>query len=198
MSQQRWVLGLEYLGTHYHGWQSQLGLPTIQDSVQRALSQVADHPVVVYASGRTDKGVHAVNQVVHFDSSAQRLDRQWLLGANRYLPEAIKCRWVKPIDDEFHARFSAVARSYQYVCQLGAPSVWTADRAWWQAKPLDVQMMKDASQLMLGEHDFSGFRGGDCQAKSPIKTIKQIDWVMHQDALMFNVIGNSFLHHMVR
>jgi tRNA pseudouridine38-40 synthase len=195
----RFAAGLEYDGRAYSGWQFQRGLNTVQNAVQGALSRVADSPVEVTCAGRTDAGVHASAQVLHFDSDAQRSERAWRLGANTYLPPDVSVLWVREVPTQFHARFSATARSYRYVIlnRESRPAL-AAGRATWQRRPLDAARMDGAAQVLLGEHDFSAFRAIECQSKSPVRRVEQIAVTRAGDWLRLDITANAFLHHMVR
>jgi tRNA pseudouridine38-40 synthase len=195
----RIALGLEYNGTPFAGWQVQPDQPTVQGAVEHALSRVADHPVQVQCAGRTDAGVHATAQVVHFDSDAPRTLWSWVLGANANLPRTVSVNWARAVPDDFHARFSAQSRSYRYEL-LNRPTRagLDADRVAWLHRPLDVAAMHDAAQRLLGEHDFSAFRAQGCQAKTPIRTLHRLDVHRTGDRVTFEVRANAFLHHMVR
>ena len=194
------ALGVEYFGKNFHGWQIQKsGLRTVQSVVESALSQVANHPVRVFCSGRTDSGVHAIEQVIHFESETIRTDRAWLFGGNVNLPSDVNFKWVKVVSDDFHARFSAFARSYKYkIHHDPVRSSLKADYFLWEPRPLKIDDMKKAAASLVGEHDFSCFRGSLCQAKSPIKTIEYIEIESSRDELIINIKANAFLHHMVR
>ena len=194
------TLGVEYFGKNFHGWQVQKsGLRTVQGVVESALSQVANHPVRVFCSGRTDSGVHAVEQVIHFETDTIRTDRAWLFGGNVNLPSDVNFKWVKVVSDDFHARFSAIARSYKYkIHHHPVRSSLKADYYLWEPRPLKVKDMKAAADMLIGEHDFSCFRGSLCQAKSPIKTVEYIQIDSIEDELILNIKANAFLHHMVR
>ena len=194
------TLGVEYFGKNFHGWQLQKsGLRTVQSVVESALSQVANHPVRVFCSGRTDSGVHAVEQVIHFETDTIRTDRAWLFGGNVNLPSDVNFKWVKFVSDDFHARFSAIARSYKYkIHHHPVRSSLKADYYLWEPRPLNVKDMKAAADMLIGEHDFSCFRGSLCQAKSPIKTVEYIQIDSIEDELILNIKANAFLHHMVR
>jgi len=195
----RWAAGVEYLGTRYSGWQWQTHAPSVQQEVERVLSTVGDHPIKVTAAGRTDAGVHALNQVVHFDSEAPRKPHAWLFGANSQLPRDISLRWVQPVDDAFHARYGAVARSYRYVMWSSrARSALLEGRVCWLIEPLDAEAMHRAAQALVGEHDFSAYRDADCQAKSPVRHLSSLSVRKHGDFTVLDVRGNAFLHHMVR
>ena len=194
------ALGVEYFGKNFHGWQIQKSaLRTVQSVVESALSEVANHPLRVFCSGRTDAGVHAVEQVIHFETDTIRTDRAWLFGGNVNLPSDVNFKWVKIVSDDFHARFSAFARSYQYkIHHHPVRSSLKADYYLWEPRMLNVDDMNAAAALLLGEHDFSCFRGSLCQAKSPIKTIQIIQIDTIENELILNIKANAFLHHMVR
>ena len=195
----RIALGVEYDGRPYLGWQSQPVGATVQHSLQQALSRIADAPVSVVAAGRTDAGVHALEQVVHFDSTVQRPLSAWVRGVNSELPDSIAVRWAHVVPDEFHARFSAQARSYRYLLiNRSVRSAVHAGRAGWFHLPLDIVAMQEAAQYLLGEHDFSAFRAAECQAKSPVKCMNSIDIRRIGETLVFDFSANAFLHHMVR
>ena len=195
----RWAAGVEYLGTRYSGWQWQDHAPSIQQEVERVLSAVADQPVKVTAAGRTDAGVHALNQVIHFDSEAARAPHAWLLGGNSQLPRDVSLRWVQPVDVDFHARYGATARSYRYVMWSSrARSALLEGRVCWLVDPLDADAMHRAAQALVGEHDFSAFRDADCQSKTPVRRLHGLSVRKHGDFTVLDVKGNAFLHHMVR
>jgi tRNA pseudouridine38-40 synthase len=200
----RLALGIEYDGSGFSGWQrltqpGEAGLATVQSAVEDALSTVADHPVLVTCAGRTDAGVHASCQVVHFDSDARREPRGWMLGATGRLPEAVCVRWCVPVADDFHARFSAVARRYRY--RLLNRAVRPAlGRQWlsWERRPLDADAMHAAAQSLLGENDFTSFRTVHCQAPHARRELQRISVRRDGDVLEIDVQANAFLHHMVR
>ncbi len=171
----------------------------MQTCLEAALARVADHPVSVHAAGRTDAGVHALEQIVHFDTTALRRERSWVLGANVNLPPDIAVRWAHPVDDRFHARFSAIARHYRYqiMCQR-TRSALQRDRAVWVHDSLDLARMQAAALALIGEHDFSSFRAVACQAKSPVRRIHYLDITEQDGMLTLSVGANGFLHHMVR
>lgn len=200
----RIALGVEYDGQTFCGWQSQADGQTVQDTLQRALSQIAGEqsdgrPISIIAAGRTDTGVHALEQVVHFDTQAERPFSAWVRGVNALLPDSIVVRWAHPVPDEFHARFSAHGRSYRYLLiNRATRSAIHAGKVGWFHAPLDVAAMQVAAQCLLGEHDFSTFRAAQCQAKSPIKHLSQLDISRQGDMLIFDLSANAFLHHMVR
>lgn len=196
----RIVLGIEYEGSMFCGWQSQAGGGSVQDALESALSAVANTSLVrVVCAGRTDAGVHAIEQVVHFDAPVERPLTAWVRGVNAHLPTAIAVRWAQPMPDDFHARFSAQGRRYRYVLLNRAerPGLM-AHRVGWFHLPLDLSAMQSASTFLLGTHDFSAFRSAECQAKSPVKTLRKISIVRHEDLIMFDFEADGFLHHMVR
>ncbi|OHC60340.1 MAG: tRNA pseudouridine(38-40) synthase TruA [Rhodocyclales bacterium RIFCSPLOWO2_02_FULL_63_24] len=195
----RIALGLEYEGSGFCGWQSQAGGGAVQNVLESALSIVADAPTRVVCAGRTDAGVHALAQVVHFDTEAVRSDTAWVRGVNAHLPASVAVRWAQPVSSEFHARFSARGRHYRYLL-LNRPERpgLMARRVGWFHRPLDVEAMAAAASLLLGEHDFSAFRAVECQAKSPVKILRSAGIARHGDLLVFDFEANAFLHHMVR
>ncbi len=195
----RIALGVEYDGGSYCGWQSQPGGQTVQDTLQSALSQIAAAPISVVAAGRTDTGVHALEQVVHFDSTAVRPLTAWVRGVNALLPGSIAVRWAHYVPDEFHARFSAQGRSYRYLLiNRQVRSAIHAGKTGWYHLPLDMSSMREAAACLLGEHDFSAFRAAECQAKSPVKCLNSLDIYQSGEMLIFDLSANAFLHHMVR
>jgi len=195
----RIAIGIEYDGSAYMGWQRQRHGRGVQEVLEGALSRVADAPVVATCAGRTDAGVHASGQVAHFDTTAQRSERGWLLGVNSNLPDDICLTWVRPVGDDFHARFSAVARSYRY-CILNrlVRSALHRARAWWVHQALDHARMHAAAQSLLGEHDFSAFRAAGCQASNAIRELTSIRVERDGDWIYVDVTANAFLQHMVR
>ncbi|MCC6561491.1 MAG: tRNA pseudouridine(38-40) synthase TruA [Xanthomonadales bacterium] len=195
----RYALALEYDGSRFHGWQSQRVGTTVQATLEKAISQVAHHPIAVTAAGRTDTGVHAAFQVVHFDSEAKRVERAWLLGTNTHLPKSAVARWVMPIADDFHARFSAQSRRYRYTIlnRLVRPAI-ARERLSWIRLPLDVDAMQAASRCLLGLHDFTSFRTVACQAHSPVRDLRHIEFSREGDLIHMDIEANGFLHHMVR
>jgi tRNA pseudouridine38-40 synthase len=195
----RIALGIEYDGTAFAGWQTQLHATGIQSVVEEALAHVADHPLAVTAAGRTDAGVHATAQVVHFDTAVERSERAWVLGANTHLRPDVSVLWARVMPAEFHARFSAVARSYRYVIRNRAarPSL-DRHRACWVREPLQADLMHEAAQTLTGSHDFSSFRAAECQSHSPVRNLESIDVKRREDVVTIDVTANAFLHHMVR
>jgi len=195
----RFAAGLEYDGRAYSGWQFQPGLNTVQDVVQRALSRVADAPIECVCAGRTDAGVHAGAQVVHFDTEAIRSERGWRLGTNSYLPDDVSVAWLREVPGHFHARYSATARSYRYlIFNRDSRSALAAGRATWERRPLDAERMHAAAQALVGEHDFSAFRAIECQAKSPLRRVERLEVTREGEWLTLAITANAFLHHMVR
>jgi tRNA pseudouridine38-40 synthase len=167
--------------------------------VQRAFARVADSPLECACAGRTDAGVHALAQVVHFDSDAARSERGWRLGANTYLPPDISVTWVREVPAHFHARYAAQARSYRYVVfNRDSRLALATGRATWERRPLDAARMHDAAQVLLGEHDFSAFRAVECQARSPVRRVERLAVTRRGECVLLDITANAFLHHMVR
>jgi tRNA pseudouridine38-40 synthase len=195
----RIALGIEYAGCRYYGWQRQDISPTVQEVLETALSEIADEEIRVICAGRTDTGVHALQQVVHFETTSQRESQAWLLGTNAKLPKDIAVTWMLNVDDEFHARFSAENRTYQYLIlnRRARPAVFNG-LVTWEYKKLDFERMKQASLCLLGEHDFSSYRAAACQANSPVRTIHQLEINKSGDWYLMTITANAFLHHMVR
>lgn len=195
----RYAIGLEYDGSEFLGWQVQRQEPTVQGCLEQALVRVADETVRVIACGRTDTGVHALGQVAHFDSAAQRSERDWVLGLNSHLPAAASVLWIRPVDDSFHARFSAYSRSYRYIMlnRWIRPAL-EARRMSWCRQPLDADRMHEAAQALRGEHDFTSFRARACQARHAVREILDIAVERNGDVITLEVTANGFLYHMVR
>jgi tRNA pseudouridine38-40 synthase len=196
----RFAVGLEYDGSGLSGWQQQPpGIPNVQEQVQQALSRVLDHHVQIIAAGRTDAGVHARGQVVHFDTDALRTERSLVLGANCHLPAGISLRWARVVPEHFHARYSAQARTYRY-CILNRPirSALAAGRAAFNYRPLDVDPMREGALLLTGRHDFSSLRAAECQAKTPVRELTRLEVRRAGDFVLLEVTANAFLQHMVR
>lgn len=196
----RWALAIEYNGAAFHGFQAQRsGVETVQLALQEALSKVADEPVSLVCAGRTDAGVHATNQIIHFDTLAVRKDRAWVFGTNTHLPPSVVVRWAQPVPGQFHARFSARSRTYRYIiCNSFVRPALMHDQLTWQRRELDVERMREAARHLVGEHDFTSFRASQCQAKSPVRTIHHLHLVRQGDLIVMEVQANAFLHHMVR
>lgn len=197
---QRVALGVEYLGASFQGFQKQASTPhTVQAHLERALSRVANEPLTLVCAGRTDSGVSATGQVVHFDTRASRPTKAWLMGSNTHLPDEIRIVWAQPVPFDFHARFSALWRSYCY--QIHSAPVRSAifsKQLTWTSHSLDIEAMRAAAQYLIGEHDFSAFRAAQCQAHSPIRRICSVNLEQVGELILFNVKANAFLHHMVR
>ncbi len=195
----RLALGVAYDGRRFHGWQSQPDGQTVQDHLEAALSRFADAPVATVCAGRTDTGVHALQQVVHLDPPVHRDLFSWVRGTNRFLPPDIAVQWCCEVSAEFHARNSARGRRYRYLLLESTvrPSL-EAGRCGWVFRPLDGQAMQRAAAHLLGEHDFSAFRAAACQAPSPVKTLRQLDISRHGAYWRFEFEASAFLHHMVR
>lgn len=195
----RIALGVEYCGTPFRGWQSQAQGETVQDALQAALAEIAGAPVAVVCAGRTDAGVHATHQVVHFETAVERPLSAWVRGVNSHLPEAVAVRWAHPVNADFHARFSARGRRYRYLLlnRPQRPGLWQG-RVGWYHGPLDLAAMRAAAAQLIGEHDFSAFRAADCQAKTPVKTLWRAEIRQSGSLLVFDFEASAFLHHMVR
>jgi tRNA pseudouridine38-40 synthase len=193
------ALGVEYDGSDFHGWQFQGDVRSVQESLEQALSRVADHPVTVHCAGRTDTGVHATGQVVHFETGAVRSDRSWILGTNTHLPDDVSISWAKQMPDHFHARFSAIGRRYRYqIINRPFRSALWRNRAVWLHHSLDVERMQRAAQGLVGTHDFSSYRALACQAKHPVRTVYSLQVRRQGEMISIGVHANAFLHHMVR
>lgn len=197
----RIALAIEYDGSAYSGWQRQSSpdLPTVQANLEAALSQVADHPITVHCAGRTDAGVHATSQLVHFDSPIDRGDKAWVRGVNSLLPPTIRVIWSHGVDSDFHARFSATGRRYFYlIYQAEVASALYYNHVTHVRKALDVQAMEKAAAHLSGERDFSSFRAAGCQSNSPNRNVFSAQWWQHGSLLVFDIHANAFLQHMVR
>jgi len=193
------ALGVEYDGSQFHGWQFQGDVRSVQESLEQALSRVADHPVTVHCAGRTDTGVHATGQVVHFETESVRSERSWILGTHTHLPDDISLRWARQMPDHFHARFSAVGRRYRYqILNRTYRSAMWRNRAVWIHHPLDEGRMQRAAQALVGTHDFSSYRALACQAKHPVRTLHSLQVRREGELVTIDVHANAFLHHMVR
>jgi tRNA pseudouridine38-40 synthase len=195
----RYALAVEYDGTDFLGWQIQPHGITLQQTLQEAVSFVVNENIEVVASGRTDTGVHASGQVIHFDCAVERTARSLMLGITSRLPDSMAVRWAGKIEDDFHARFCAVRRYYRYQILNRAirPGLHSRTHAW-ERLPLDELAMHSAAQQLLGEHDFTSFRTVHCQARTPTRVLHQLDVQRHGDVVTFDVCANAFLHHMVR
>ncbi len=195
----RIAMGVEYDGSAFCGWQTQCGVPTVQQAVEAALTKVAASPISVICAGRTDTGVHAAEQVVHFETAVQRDNRAWVFGANRFLADQVSVLWATPVIHDFHARFSAVRRRYQYIIFNRAirPS-YLRKRVTWIARPLNEQRMAQATCDLMGEHDFSSYRAVACQASTPIRQIYELSVQRFGLYIIITIEANAFLQHMVR
>ncbi len=195
----RYALGIEYDGRGFHGWQAQRDGQSVQLCLEKALAVVADQPLRVICAGRTDAGVHARCQVVHFDSEADRTERQWVLGLNGNLPATVCVLWVRRVDAEFHARFCAFERRYRYTMlnRWIRPALRAGQVAWCR-QPLDAERMHEAAAALLGEHDFSAFRSAGCKARHAVREIRNICVRRIQDDVVLDIAANGFLYHMVR
>lgn len=195
----RIVLGIEYDGSSFSGWQWQPNRPSVQVALEQALSRVANSPVTVVCAGRTDAGVHALEQIIHFDVDVVRSLSAWLLGGNSYLPDTIRIIWVKEAVGDFHARYSAIARLYRYVIlNRSVKSALQCKQVTWCYQSLDADVMHRAAQHLVGNHDFSSFRAQGCQSKSPIRLVYFVGVKREADKVIIEVCANAFLHHMVR
>ncbi len=195
----RIVLGIEYDGSSYSGWQWQAHRPSVQLVLEQALSKIANQSVTVQCAGRTDSGVHALEQVVHFDVTTNRDLHAWMLGGNSLLPDDVKILWVKPAVADFHARYSAIARFYRYIIlNRSAKSALQPRQMTWCNYALDADKMHQAAQYLVGNHDFSSFRARSCQSKSPWRVMHFIDVYREEDKVIIDISANAFLHHMVR
>jgi tRNA pseudouridine38-40 synthase len=195
----RIALGLEYDGSRFFGWQTQPGGGTVQDALEPALAAIAGTPVALTGAGRTDRGVHARLQVAHFDTEAKRPSSAWVRGVNALLPDSVAVLWSHEVPEDFHARYSARARTYHYeLLNRRVRPALDAHYVGWFHLPLDVEKMRAAAALFVGEHDFSAFRSSECQAKSPVRTIQRFEISRDGETIHFLVTANAFLHHMVR
>lgn len=196
---QVYAIGVEFLGTHYRGWQRQEEVVSIQQKLETALSTIANHPIEVIASGRTDAGVHAGNMVAHFTTHAKRTPHNWLRGANTLLPDDIAIRWLVPMPSDFHARFSAIARRYRYITlnQPYRPAILRHQVTHFY-EPLNIAPMIQASKLLQGTHDFSSLRAAACQSRQPVRTVSHVHLFQHGAYLVLDIQADGFLHHMVR
>lgn len=195
----RFALGIEYNGSRFCGWQRQPQGCSVQDAVEQALSRLTRRPVTVVAAGRTDAGVHATGQVVHFDTPANWPLTAWTRGVNTFLPDSVAVIWAHSVNGEFHARYSATARSYRYEL-LNRPvrPALNAGTVGWYHKPLNARLMQEASDFLIGEHDFSSFRAAECQANTPVRTLSRLRVERSGDRIVFELTANAFLQHMVR
>ncbi|MBY6191940.1 tRNA pseudouridine(38-40) synthase TruA [Microbulbifer agarilyticus] len=196
----RIALGVEYCGTRLRGFQKQKHDPlTVQETLEKALSKVAAEPVTLVCAGRTDAGVHASSQVVHFDTTAQRPLKAWVQGVNTQMPFDVRVHWAQEVPAQFHARFSARSRSYRYLIH-SAPtrSAQAASEVTWTERTLDLEAMREGARYLIGEHDFSSFRAAQCQARSPVRRLTRLDIGRVGQLIVLEVSATAFLHHMVR
>ena len=193
------AFGVEYDGSRFYGWQRQSERRSVQSCIEHAISCVANSPTTVVCAGRTDTGVHATGQVIHIDSDADRSPRSWILGTNSNLPDDVSVKWAQVVDDDFHARFSATARTYRYVIcnRVSRPAVW-AGKVSFMFRELDVDRMSDAASLLVGKHDFSSFRAAGCQSRHAVREIRRISIRKHRHFIVIEIQANAFLQHMVR
>lgn len=195
----RVALGLAYDGRPWQGWQTQPGGRTVQDRVEHALQSFLTRPTATICAGRTDTGVHALDQVVHIDTPVERRMESWVRGVNAFLPPSIRVQWAHAVSDDFHARFSAGSRSYVYLLRSSrVASPILHGKVGWTHRPLDSQCMQQAADTLLGEHDFSAFRSSECQASSPVRHLRRLQVQRQGEFFIFTFQANAFLHHMVR
>lgn len=195
----RIALGIEYDGSSFAGWQAQAHALGIQAAVEAAVAHVADHRVEVVAAGRTDAGVHAAIQVAHFDTTAVRTERSWVLGTNSGLPRQVTALWAREVPEDFHSRYSARSRSYRYfILNRQVRPALAATYVTWMREQLDSERMHRAAQQLVGEHDFSSFRAAECQSRTPMRRLDRIDVTRQGELICIAVTANAFLHHMVR
>lgn len=195
----KFAVALEYDGAQFKGWQTQVGQRSVQADVEAAISKVANEKIAVVTAGRTDAGVHAAKQIIHFETTVQRDCYNWLSGCNSNLPRDIAFKWIMPVTDDFHARFSALARHYRYyICNTPQRSSIFHKKMTWHLQTVDEKLMHAAAQIFVGKHDFSSFRDADCQAKNAVRTIEFINIKRQGDIIRLDIKANAFLHHMVR
>ena len=200
MDIKRIALGIRYDGANYRGWQVQdEHLPTVQGRLERAIARVANHPISTVCAGRTDAGVHATAQTVHFDTSADRRDYSWVFGANSNLPSDISVLWAKQVHSDFHARYSAIARTYRYIVYNHPikPAILRHGVGWYH-KPLDEKIMAQAAQCLIGEHDFTSFRGAGCQSNTANRNLHVVEIARRDRMVIIEITANAFLLHMMR
>ncbi len=192
---------IEYDGSLYNGWQAQphLAVKTVQDALEQGIAVVANRPVRVHCAGRTDTGVHGFAQIIHFDAPTQRSAKAWVLGVNANLPPSVRVHWAVRVPDDFHARFSALARSYRYlIANTPVRPALFHGKVSWQRRALDHQLMHDAAQALLGERDFSAFRAASCQSSTPMRNVQSLSVTRVGELIVVDIKANAFLHHMVR
>jgi len=196
----RLALGLEFCGSRYRGWQTQqAGVLSVQETVETALSKIANHPIILHAAGRTDAGVHACNMIAHFETDAERSIRGWIRGTNTALPHDIAVRWLQPMDNNFHARFKAIARRYRYVIYNHPyrPALLNGQVTHHYA-PLNLKKMQLAAEKLIGTHNFTSFRAVACQSNQPVRHVSHLTLTKHGQLIVLDIQANGFLHHMVR
>lgn len=197
----RIALQVEYNGKHFHGWQAQSseGIATVQEALETAVAEVADHPVKLFCAGRTDTGVHATGQIVHFDTTAQRELKAWVMGVNTLLPDSVCVHWSQEVSSQFHARFSAQARRYCYLIDNGPvrPAIFNG-LVTQTRMPLDETLMHEAGQYLIGELDFTSYRGSNCQSPTPMRNVIHLNVYRHGERVIIDIMANAFLLHMVR
>lgn len=196
----RIALGIEYDGSGFCGWQLQEpGVRTVQGALEVAVAKVADHPIRVHCAGRTDTGVHATGQVVHFDTGAERPDKSWVFGCNANLPKDAAVLWARPVDESFHARFRAQRRRYRYVIySRPVRPTFLRGRVAWDYRTLDPAPMAEAARHLIGQHDFNAYRAVACQARHPVRTLHRLDVRRQGEVIVIDAEADGFLHHMVR
>ncbi|MES3040882.1 MAG: tRNA pseudouridine(38-40) synthase TruA [Pseudomonadota bacterium] len=196
----RWAIAVEFDGRAFRGWQTQqAGVPSVQETLETAISRVANHRVIVHGAGRTDAGVHGSGMIAHFDSTAQRSEHNWLMGINTLLPESVAVRWIQVISPDFHARFKAVARRYHYfIYNHPRRSALLAGRATWHRAALDVERMQAAANALIGVHDFTAYRAMACQSKRPVRDVHFANLSRRGELIRLDIQADGFLHHMVR
>lgn len=195
----RVALGIEYSGENYCGWQRQSHSPSVQENLDKVLAKISDQSIKTFCAGRTDTGVHATGQVIHFDINKHRPITAWLRGANNQLPRDIAVKWAVDVNDDFHARFSATERSYLYIIYNNeTPTATFASKVTWHRRALDVNAMQCAANYLIGKHDFSSFRASSCQANNPIRDITKLKLSQKGKFIFVDITANAFLHHMVR
>lgn len=195
----RIALGIEYSGESYCGWQRQRHSPSVQENIDNVLMKIADQPIKTFCAGRTDTGVHATGQVIHFDLDKPRPMTAWLRGANNQLPKDISVKWACEVNENFHARFSAVSRSYRYIIHnCETPCAILANKVKWHRPTLNSSLMQTGANFLIGKHDFSSFRASSCQANTAVREVKCIDINQRGEFIFVDITANAFLHHMVR
>lgn len=193
------ALGIQYNGKKYFGWQRQENVPSVQEALEKAISFVANEPCEIFCAGRTDAGVHATGQVIHFETSAIRLEKAWCFGVNAHLPDDISVSWAREVETDFHARFSATARRYRYILYCNKlRSAILPEGITHCHLDLDHQLMHQAGQVLLGENDFSSFRAAQCQSNTPIRNVHHLQVVRQGQYIIVDIQANAFVHHMVR